>query len=89
MRQKYPLHNEEIQTSGVVKLLDDSGRVIGVYTAAEARKKAEGSALDMVLVNRSKMPIICKLTDFRRKTLSRFYDEVVSQKEKESTFFVS
>ncbi len=40
LREKYQLHNEEIQTSGLVKLLDQEGNVIGVYTASEARKKS-------------------------------------------------
>lgn len=34
LREKYQLHNDEVQTSGLIKLLDHAGRVIGVYTAS-------------------------------------------------------
>jgi hypothetical protein len=34
LREKYFLNNEEIQTSGLIKLLDDAGKVIGIYTAS-------------------------------------------------------
>lgn len=40
LKTKYQLHNQEIQTSGIIKLLDDANKVMGVYNASEARKKA-------------------------------------------------
>ena len=48
-----------------------------MYTASEARRKASTLGLDMVLVNKSSSPIVCKAADFRDKVVSRFYEEVV------------
>ena len=82
LREKYFLNNEEIQSSGLIKLLDDTGKVIGVYTASEARKKATNLGLDMVLVNIKTSPIVCRVSDFRNRTINRFYNEVVLKRQK-------
>ena len=58
----------------LIKLLDEAGRVIGVYTASEARKKSEALGLDMVLMSEKSSPIICKAVDFRMRTINRFFD---------------
>lgn len=83
LREKYFLNNEEIQTSGLVKLLDDAGKVIGIYTASEARKKAQALGLDMVLVTNKGSPVICKASDFRGRLINRFYQEIVVKRQKE------
>lgn len=82
IREKYQLHNDQVQTTELVKLIDDSGRVIGMYTASEARKKANAINLDMILVNKSISPIICKAVDFRRRVLTKFYEDVVVRAQK-------
>lgn len=56
-----------------------------MYTASEARKKAYGMDLDMVLVNKSASPIICKAVDFRKRLLNRFYEEVVIKAQSKCT----
>jgi translation initiation factor IF-3 len=63
-------------------LLDHSGSVIGVYTASEARKKAEALNLDMVMVSLNTSPITCKAVDFRKRILNRFYDQIVVKSNK-------
>lgn len=73
LREKYLLNNEEVQTSGLVKLLDDSNKIIGVYTASEARKKARTLSMDMVLVNLKSSPIVCRASDFRGRIVNKFY----------------
>ena len=83
LRQKYQLHNEEIKTSGIIKLMDDANKVIGVYTASEARKKAESQGKDMVLVSQTATPILCRATDFRLRTINSFYQEIVMKNLKE------
>lgn len=83
LREKYFLNNDEIQTSGLIKLQDDAGKVIGIYTASEARKKAQSLGLDMVVVNLSSSPVICRASDFRAKLISRFYNEIVLKRQKE------
>ena len=62
--------------------MDEAGRVIGVYSASEARKKAQGMSLDLILINHKSMPMVCKLTPFRRNTIERFFKEFVSKRSK-------
>jgi len=85
LHEKFQLHNEQVQTSGLVKLVDDGGRVIGIYTASEARRKANGLKLDMVLINKTSNPMVCRAVDFRNRVLSRFYEEVVSKVQTKGT----
>jgi len=82
LREKYFLNNEEIQSSGLIKLLDDAGKVIGIYTASEARKKAQALGLDMVLITLNGSPIVCKAADFRGRVINRFYHEIVVKRQK-------
>lgn len=82
IREKFQLHNDQVQTTELVKLIDDSGRVIGMYTASEARKKANAMNLDMILVNKTITPIICKAIDFRRRVLTKFYEDIVVRAHK-------
>jgi translation initiation factor IF-3 len=88
LREKYQLHNEQVQSSGLIKLLDESGRVIGVYTASEARKKTASLNLDMVLVNLKSTPILCKAVGFRQHVIDRFFDQVVAKSQKMCTRYV-
>lgn len=82
LKQKYQLNNEQIQTSGLVKLVDDKNKVIGIYTASEARKKSLGLGLDMVLVNMNTSPIICRASDFRSRIINKFYENVVLKRQR-------
>jgi translation initiation factor IF-3 len=82
IREKFQLHNDQVQTTELIKLIDDSGRVIGMYTASEARKKAKAMNLDMILLNKSISPIICKAVDFRRRLLTKFYEDIVVRTQK-------
>ena len=79
LHEKYQVHNQQIQTSGLIKLLDSAGKVIGVYTASEARKKAAALGLDMILMNPQSSPIVCKAMNFRSKILTRFFEQVVEK----------
>jgi translation initiation factor IF-3 len=53
--------------------MDDKNKVIGIYTASEARKKSLGLGLDMVLVSMGSVPIICRASDFRSRIINKFY----------------
>lgn len=64
-------------------MLDDTGKVIGIYTASEARKKSQALGLDMVLVSLKSTPIVCKAADFRGRLINRFYNEIVVKRQKE------
>ena len=83
LREKYLRNNEEIQTSGLVKLLDDHGKVLGIYSASEARKKAGSMGLDMVLVSSKTSPPVCKASNFKESIISRFYQEIVMKRHEE------
>ncbi len=83
LKEKYFLNNEEIQSSGLIKLLDDAGKVIGIYTASEARKKAQTLGLDMVLVTMKTSPIVCKVSDFRNRLIHKFYQDIVQKRQKQ------
>lgn len=85
LKEKYFLNNEEIQSSGLIKLQDDAGKVIGIYTASEARKKAIALGLDMVLVTQKSSPIVCKVSDFRNRLINKFYQDIVVKRQKERT----
>ena len=63
-------------------MFDEKGRVIGIYNALEARRKAETLKLDMILVNKKETPVSCKLTDFRNRTINQFYQEIVSKSQR-------
>ena len=82
LRQKYQLHNDQIITSGLVKLVDESNRIIGIYTASEARKKSKSLHLDMTLVSSNTVPVVCKAVDFRQRVSQQFFDSVVSKQLK-------
>lgn len=57
--------------------------MIGIYTASEARKKAQTLGLDMVLVSMNGTPVVCRASDFRGRLISRFYNEIVVKRQKE------
>lgn len=69
-------------------MLDDAGKVIGIYTASEARKKSQAMGLDMVLVSLKSTPIVCKAADFRGRLINRFYNEIVVKRQKERNQWV-
>lgn len=69
-------------------MLDDTGKVIGIYTASEARKKSQAMGLDMVLVSLKSTPIVCKAADFRGRLINRFYNEIVVKRQKERISWV-
>jgi translation initiation factor IF-3 len=63
-----------------VKLVDDRGKLIGQYSASEARKKAITMKKDILLVNPTVSPAICKLENFRLSILKKFYEEIVNKR---------
>lgn len=77
IKERYPIFNEAIVTSKDIKLLDENNKLIGRYPASEARKKAVNLNKDIILVNATSDPAICKVVNFRESVLKKFYDEVV------------
>ncbi len=78
LKEKYYPINEEVQSAGKsVKLLDEKGKLIGMYSLLEARKKCSNNGNDLVLVNGEGAHIICKTIPLRKTLLNKFYTEVV------------
>ena len=84
LKERFPIFNENIVLNQDVKLLDEKGKLVGKYPAAEARKKAMNMKKDIVLFNMSTNPAICKLTDFRNSIIDKFYKEVVIKRNEAS-----
>lgn len=82
LNTKYLPFNDDIKVFRDIKLLDEKGKMIGMYTPALARKKAEQMKKDLVLFNEHSSPVICKLLPFKSEIVHRFYnDRVMKNKE--------
>lgn len=57
---------------------------MGSYSPAEARKKAQNMNTDIVLVNETSNPPVCKLFNFREFILKKFFDEIVNKRNEQS-----
>ena len=88
IKEKYPTYNEAIELHKDVKLLDDKNKLIGIYGAAEARRKAGTLKKDIILINKSSTPAICKVTDFRENVLKKFYEEIVIKRNEQCNIFL-
>lgn len=55
--------NKDIKAKEV-RLIDENGEMIGVISLPEALKKAEESNLDLVEVNATSYPPVCKIIDY-------------------------
>lgn len=84
LKTKYFKFNEELQIFRDVRLLDEKGKVIGLYTPVQAKKKVEQLKKDLVLINEDSTPIICKALPFKEEIVRRFYQERVLKNKDES-----
>lgn len=80
IREKYPIYNEAIELHKDIRLFDENNKLIGVYGAAEARRKALTMKKDIVLLNYQSNPAVCKVVGFRESILQKFYDEIVTKR---------
>ena len=87
IKEKHPLYNEAIEIHKDVKLLDEKGKLVGRYSASEARKKATTLKKDIVLLNPNSDPVVCKLYNFRETILRKFYDEIVNKRNEQCKLF--
>jgi|JI6StandDraft_1071083.scaffolds.fasta_scaffold08639_9 hypothetical protein len=84
LKTKYFKFNEDMQIFKDVRLLDEKGKVLGLYTPTQAKKKAEQLKKDLVLMNENSTPIICKALNFKEEIVTRFYNERVLKNKDES-----
>ena len=77
LKDRYLIHNDDIKVFKDIKLLDENSKLVGVYPASEARKKAYSMKKDITLVNSTSDPVICKVVSFRNDLLNKFFDEIV------------
>jgi len=87
LRERYMIHNDDIKVFKDIKLLDENNKLIGVYPASEARKKAYNMKKDITLVNSTSDPVICRVLQFRNDLLNKFFDEIVYKHNEKRTFF--
>lgn len=80
IKERYPVYNEAIELHKDVRLLDENNKLIGIYEASEARRKASNMKKDIILVNVKSSPAVCKVVSFREMTLRKFYDEIVNKR---------
>lgn len=74
LKDRYMIHNDDIKVFKDIKLLDENNKLVGVYPASEARKKAYNMKKDITLVNSTSDPVICKVVSFRNDLLNKFFD---------------
>jgi translation initiation factor IF-3 len=86
LKERYLIHNDDIKIFKDIKLLDENNKLIGVYPASEARKKAYNMKRDITLVNSQSDPVICKVVNFRNDLLSKFFDEIVYKHNEKCKF---
>lgn len=65
MQRKYYRINQHIQAPEV-RLLDSSGKQIGIVAKNEALKRAQDEEIDLVEVAPGAKPPVCKLIDFKK-----------------------
>lgn len=83
-----PKANERIEAQKV-RLIDDTGEMLGVFPTAEAIQKARAKGLDLVEVSPGAEPPVCKMLDFgrykfelqRKKTDGKKKQKIVHLKE--------
>jgi translation initiation factor IF-3 len=59
----FPKSNLEIESS-TVRLIDESGEMLGIISIEEALSKAHKQGLDLVEVSAASTPPVCKIMDF-------------------------
>ena len=74
LKERYLIHNEDIKIFKDIKLLDENNKLVGIYPASEARKKALNLKKDITLVNSTSDPVICRVIEFRNNVLNKFFE---------------
>lgn len=69
--------NEEIAYEGNVRLINSSNKQLGVMPFDEAFEKAKAMNLDLVMMNSSINPAICKTLNYKEEVYSKFAKEVI------------
>lgn len=71
-------HRINFQIRGVqqVRLVDATGKMVGIVPIEEAQKQAEMAGLDLVEMNRNNNPPVCKILDYGKFK----YDQTKAQK---------
>jgi translation initiation factor IF-3 len=80
VKEPFPIYNEFIELHKEIQLIDENKKLIGIYSAAEARKKASSLKQDIILLNENSTPAVCKACNFRETILKKFYEEIVKKR---------
>ena len=74
------LVNEAI-TSATVRLIDGSGRQVGVVSRQEALDAAQGAGLDLVLIAESSDPPVAKVMDYGRHIFNKKKSKLAAKRK--------
>lgn len=69
MRQ-YIIANNRIRAKEV-RLIDQEGQQLGIFTLPEALRQARQAGLDLILITEKASPPICKITDYGKYAYSQ------------------
>ncbi len=63
LKKKIPSLNKRI-TAKMIRLVDSSGKMVGIVECSEALTQAQSEGLDLVEVNPNSDPPVCKILDY-------------------------
>lgn len=81
MPRKFYRLNQYI-TANKVRVINEQGKQLGIFSLAEALKKAKDLNLDLVEVAPTASPPVCKIIDFKK---FKYLESKKQQKEKQKT----
>lgn len=82
--EKFPKRNEDI-TASSIRVIDEEGKVLGIFSKAEAISLAKEKEMDLVEVSPNTQPPVCKICDFGKL---RYQAQKKANKNKKNTKIV-
>jgi len=78
LAKNYEIHSKE------VRLIDSEGNMLGIFTLAEAQKRANEKGLDLVEISPTATPVVCKIMDYAKYKYERIKQEREERKKQVS-----
>jgi len=75
----YFKHNDEVNVSSDVRLVDQNNKFLGIYSVNEAKKKCRELNTDLVLINDATRPAICKATNYKDDLYKKFVKDILEK----------
>lgn len=77
MLKKVQIRSNEAIWAREIRLIDESGKQLGIFSRDEALRIAKEKSLDLIEVNPNANPVVCRIIDYDK------YRYILSKKEKE------